>query len=82
MKWHCIVFELKADPEVILEKVMNEMEKRPLLKDVNPSELLFFIQKKLAEREPVYSQATVILEASELNENSLAPYIDQPKEIS
>ncbi len=82
MKLHGKVFYLKAEPELILEKVLNEVEKRPLLKDVNPSELLFFIQKKLAEREPVYSQATVILEASELNENSLAPYIDQPKEIS
>jgi shikimate kinase len=73
---------LKADPELILEKVLNEVEKRPLLKDVNPSELLFFIQKKLAEREPVYSQATVILEALQLNENSLAPYINEPQEIS
>lgn len=82
MKVHGKVFYLKADPELILEKVLNEVEKRPLLKDVNPSELLFFIQKKLAEREPVYSQATVILEALKLNENSLAPYINEPQEIS
>jgi shikimate kinase len=82
MKVHGKVFYLKADPELILEKVLNEVEKRPLLKDVNPSELLFFIQKKLAEREPVYSQATVILEALQLNENSLAPYINEPQEIS
>ncbi|MEO8862119.1 MAG: shikimate kinase [Ginsengibacter sp.] len=82
MKLHGKVFYLKAEPELILEKVLNELEKRPLLKDVNPSELLFFIQKKLAEREPIYSQATVILEASQLNENSLAPYINEREEIS
>lgn len=82
MKLHGTVFYLKAEPEFILEKVLNEVEKRPLMKDVNPSELLFFIQKKLTEREPVYAQATVILEASQLNENSLAPFINQPEEIS
>nr|MDQ6903877.1 shikimate kinase [Bacteroidota bacterium] len=82
MKMHGKVFYLKAEPKLILEKVLNEVEKRPLLKNVNSSELLFFIQKKLAEREPVYSKANVILEASKLDENSLSPYIHQSEKIS
>jgi hypothetical protein len=51
---------------------MDETKKRPLLKEVNPSELLFFIQQKLKEREPVYLQADYILEVEKLNEDSLS----------
>ena len=51
---------------------MHETEQRPVIKNVNPSELLFFIQKKLAEREPFYSQADEILYVELLNENSLS----------
>lgn len=72
MKSQGKVFYLKASPEVILEQVMHETEKRPIIKNVNSSELLFFIQKKLAEREPFYSQADFILNVEELNEDSLS----------
>jgi hypothetical protein len=50
---------------------MDETAKRPLMKGVNPSELLFFIQTKLKEREPVYNKAHHIFEVENLNENSL-----------
>jgi shikimate kinase len=72
MKAQGQVIYLKATPEHILKYVMDETEKRPVIKDVNPSELLFFIQKKLAEREPVYSQADHILDAETLDKNSLS----------
>ena len=72
MKSQGKVFYLKAVPEKILEHVMHETEQRPIIKEVNPSELLFFIQRKLAEREPFYSQADFILDVNELNENSLS----------
>lgn len=71
MKEHGILLYLKASPEYILHRVMEETEKRPLLKKVNPSELLFFIQQKLKEREPVYLQADHILDVESLAENSL-----------
>jgi shikimate kinase len=72
MKSQGQIIYLKATPEHILKYVMDETEKRPVIKDVNPSELLFFIQKKLAEREPVYSQADHILDAETLDKNSLS----------
>ena len=72
MKSQGKVFYLKATPEKILEQVMYETEQRPVIKNVNPSELLFFIQKKLAEREPFYSQADAILDVNLLDENSLS----------
>ncbi|MEO8821499.1 MAG: shikimate kinase [Ginsengibacter sp.] len=71
MQQHGTVIYLKALPESILERVMDETEKRPLLKKVNTSELLFFIRQKLKEREPVYLKADHVLEVDQLHKNSL-----------
>jgi len=79
MKSQGKVFYLKAEPELLLQQVMHETEKRPVIKKVNPSELLFFIKKKLEEREPYYSQADVILNVDELNENSLSFFLTPTK---
>ena len=79
MKAQGKVFYLKAEPEMLLKQVMHETEKRPVIKKVNPSELLFFIQKKLEEREPYYSQADFILDVEELNENSLSLLLSETK---
>jgi shikimate kinase len=65
------IIYLKASPQYILERVVDETKKRPLLKEVNTSELLFFIQQKLKEREPVYLKAHHILEVEKLTEDSL-----------
>lgn len=66
-----IVVYLNATDRFILEHVIEETKKRPLLKEVNESELLFFIRKKLAEREPVYRKANYILDTVLLHEGSL-----------
>ncbi len=71
MKEHGTVIYLKASPDYILEKVMDETEKRPLLKKVNKSELLFFIEQKLKEREPVYLQGDHILKVNDLKKDSV-----------
>lgn len=71
MKEHGTVIYLKASPEYILERVMDETEKRPLLKKINSSELLFFIEQKLKEREPVYLEADYVLEVANLKTDSL-----------
>jgi shikimate kinase len=71
MMEHGTVIYLKALPEYILRRIMDETSKRPLLKEVNTSELLFFIQKKLKEREPVYLKAHYILDVEKLDNDSL-----------
>jgi shikimate kinase len=71
MKQQGVIIYLKASPQYILDRVMDETSKRPLLKEVNTSELLFFIQKKLKEREPVYLKADHILEVEKLQNDSL-----------
>lgn len=77
MKKHGQIIYLKASPQYILERVMDETDKRPLLKKLNSSELLFFIQSKLKEREIFYNNAKVILDVETLNENSLSGIINQ-----
>jgi shikimate kinase len=67
MKNNGTVVYLKAKAKVILDQVMHETEERPLLKKVNPSELLFFIEKKLKEREPYYSMAHIIATNDQLS---------------
>jgi shikimate kinase len=69
---------LQASPQEILEKVMNETEERPLLKKLNESELLFFIEQKLKEREPFYRQAKYTLDTNSLTITSLSEILKQP----
>lgn len=63
---------LSASPQYIFERIIKEKEKRPLVKKINTTELLVFIDQKLKEREPFYKQATFILSADELQKNSLS----------
>ncbi|MEP6595297.1 MAG: shikimate kinase [Ginsengibacter sp.] len=67
-----ITIYLQTSPQEILEKVMNETKERPLLKKINSSELLFFVEQKLKEREPFYKQAKYILNTKALTITSLS----------
>ena len=51
---------LHADTEILTERLIGEMEKRPLLRDKNRETLLSYIEAKLAERSPFYEKANVI----------------------
>jgi shikimate kinase len=75
MQWmneHGTTAYLSATPQYIFDRVLDDKEKRPLIKKHNEAELLFFIEQKLKEREPFYTQAQIILSVAELNENSLS----------
>lgn len=74
MKWmnkEGITIYLKASPGEILERVLTDQKTRPLIKNLNKSELLFFIEQKLREREHYYSMGTFNLPVSELAEDSI-----------
>lgn len=66
---------LSAAPQFLCERLMDEKDRRPLLKNLAPTELLSFIEKKLNEREPVYQQAKIILPAEALNDKSLSSFL-------
>ena len=61
---------LESTPEYLLQNILKEKERRPLVKNVNESELLYFIQQKLEERIPVYNQAQLTLNAAAVSETT------------
>jgi len=71
MNQHGYTVYLSAAAPYILKNVLDEKEKRPLVKNINEAELLFFIEQKLKERSPFYNQAKLILDAENLTETSL-----------
>ncbi len=72
-----VVIYLKASPQYLLDRVIEEIPKRPLLKEINKAELLFFIQKKLEERKPVYNRAQIILDAKTLTKERLSETLQE-----
>ncbi len=58
---------LKASPKFLLQNIMKEPEVRPLLKNMNEAEMLYFIEKKMEERRPFYEKAALILNAETLS---------------
>jgi shikimate kinase len=65
---------LKTTPQTILNRVLQEQEKRPLIKKMNQAELLFFIEQKLNEREAFYNQAKITLQTENLTSTSLTEF--------
>ncbi len=66
---------LAADPPLLLERLIHEKDKRPLLKELDHPALLYFIENKLSERSVFYNQAKLVLPVNELNENSLSQLV-------
>ena len=69
MQWmneHGTTVYLAATPVDIIKRVINEQEKRPLIKNIHPLELKIFIEQKLKEREPFYTTAKIILPVNEI----------------
>lgn len=62
MKKNGIVVWLNTQVEVILQRLMKEKAKRPLLKNIADEDLKTFVVKKLNERRMYYEQANVILD--------------------
>jgi shikimate kinase len=60
---------LKATPEVLYRHLLMGKGERPLLKGKTPEELIDYITRHLAEREPFYSQARHILDVSLMDSN-------------
>jgi len=59
----CSVF-LDLPVEVLMQRLLEETEKRPLLQGKSEQELKQFISKKLEERRPYYSQANYTIKTA------------------
>jgi shikimate kinase len=75
MNAHGLTILLEASPAHILKNILLQAGKRPLLKKLNHSELLFYIESKLKERKAFYLQAMTVLEAEHLTERSIDSFI-------
>ncbi len=62
---------IEAEPDVLMKNLLEEKNKRPLIKHVNVEDLLPFIKQKLIERNVFYQQANSILSYTELDIHSL-----------
>ncbi|HZY37603.1 MAG TPA: shikimate kinase [Mucilaginibacter sp.] len=51
---------VKLPPKTLADRLQNEKDERPLLRERHGEELVQFIAEKLAEREPFYSKANII----------------------
>jgi shikimate kinase len=69
-----ITVYLKTNPQLLLERLLPETDKRPLLKGRSEVELLAFINSKIAEREAFYGQADIIIHQDN-NEQNVAEEI-------
>jgi shikimate kinase len=63
---------LSATAHDILKRVVNEQkEKRPLIKNFSPQDLKDFIENKLKEREPFYTQAKITLPVTGVDSDTI-----------
>ncbi len=74
MKWineNGISVLLESTPAYILKNILLQEGKRPLVKNLNEAELIFYIEQKLKERTPFYNEANIKLNAEEVTERSI-----------
>ncbi len=82
MKWmneHGKTVYLSRTPTELFKHVARETNKRPLLKDLNDTEILNFIEQKLQDRLPFYTQASITLHSDHINEDSIDKIVNFEK---
>jgi len=82
MQWmndNGITLYITSMPAEIVNRVSSELEKRPLFKNMSGAEILLFIEQKLTERLPFYTQAKFIVPANQLTEASLNDIISHQR---
>ena len=72
---------LKASPTLLSQRLLPEMEHRPILKGHTSDSLSDFIENKLQERAMYYEQAHVIFEQQEIKENTVKHLLNHYKKI-
>jgi shikimate kinase len=60
-----ITIWLNPGLQLIVDRLKRKKSKRPLIQDLADDELLAFVEKKLAERQPFYEQAQITIPETE-----------------
>ncbi len=66
---------LKMNEQAILSRLVKSKQRRPLVSNKPEVDLLDFINAKLRERDPIYSQAMITVQAISINIDSLLAVI-------
>jgi shikimate kinase len=66
---------IEMSPLALARRLEKGKEKRPLLKDLNETQMIAFIEGKLAEREDYYKRAKLIVEGINLSADALSALI-------
>lgn len=73
IKEHGVSVYLKRSPEQIISRLSPYgRQKRPKIRGLNDEELLQFVRTHLAEREPMYAQADIVLDCDALSDWAIA----------
>jgi len=77
MKQHGRVVYIKLNAGVLASRLENNKDDRPILRHKHGEELIAFINEKLTEREPFYSQANIVAEGISLNAERVQDLLNQ-----
>jgi shikimate kinase len=58
---------LNTPMNVLFQRLLNEKDKRPLLKDLSDDQLKSFIIKKFADRKIYYEQAEIVIDDEDIS---------------
>ena len=73
MEAHGVSVYIKRAPEQIISRLSEHgRQKRPKFRGLNDEELLQFMHKHLAEREPVYEKADIVIDCSAVSDYEIA----------
>jgi shikimate kinase len=64
LKENGITIYLKCSPEIIYNRIQNEIEKRPLIEIGTKDETIDFIYKKIESRKKIYEAANYIIDGN------------------
>ncbi len=70
-------FYLKASNEVLVRRLLESKNKRPLIKQMDENSLLNYLDDLILKREVFYSQANFIVDANKFSENLAQQIIKQ-----
>lgn len=71
------VIYIKMPPKALVSRLIKAKEDRPLIRGKSEAELLEYIEKMLALREPYYTRASVITDGISVNVQRLMKYINK-----
>ena len=80
MQWmneHGKTVYIKLTPKTLAERLKNEKEERPLLREKHGEALVAFIEEKLGEREIFYNQAIIVADGLSLTADRVEKLLNE-----